>query len=167
MARKTRVSTRERLAIVEEAIRLIRKPGTWTKGKWRCEVGETRRGDLVYAYCIDGAVGYAALSVLGPKRAAALGIKVYENGGEDGEIEDGGTVADLLSVRRLAFDALTERGVYFTDDEYDDSTFNSYQVEFNDHDETTREDVLALLRRKARELRAKVKALDARKGPAF
>ena len=163
MAHKTRVSTRERLAIVEEAIRLIRKPGTWTKGKWRCEVGETRRGDPVYGYCIDGAVGYAALRVLGPKRAAALKVKAYDEGDSD----DGGTVADLLSVRRLAFDALVERGVYCGTDDFDESLDYSYQVEFNDRNETTHGDVLALLRKKARELRVKVKALDARKGPAF
>lgn len=161
MARKSRgvrISTREKLAIVEAAIRLIREPSRWIKGKWECRIGETRRGVPIYAFCLDGAIARATITVLGPRRARLLGVD-----DDDGAIEDGGLVGELLSVRKLAYDALVERGYFinysFEHMEEDDQ----WQVVFNDYTFTTYEDVLALLRRKARELRAAVKRLDARR----
>ncbi len=151
--RKSRVTTRERLAIVEETIRLIRKPETWCKGKWQCDVRSTRRGDPIYAYCIDGALGVAAMSVLGPRRAAELGVYV-----EDGIVQDAGEVGELLSVRRLAYDALVTRGYFHspTTRLFQDADDQQWQIVYNDRRDTTHKDVIVLLRVKLRELRGAI-----------
>lgn len=113
----------ESLLVVDEALRLLDTPETFTQGTWKCPVfvkGEfdhilpkkDEHGRTVYAYCIEGAVNQACINALGEPRAVELGA-LTEKTGEGWDVPNdvlrSGKATDLLSLNQLAeklFDAI-------------------------------------------------------------
>lgn len=81
MSKDLSLEEQEKILIIAES--LIREPGSWKTGDWKCELWEQKGGELVqakdqngnplYQYCIEGAVNQATYDVVGEQRALELG----------------------------------------------------------------------------------------------
>lgn len=162
----TRFTRKERLAVVTEAIRLLKKPETWVKGKWECKLyrdpegfltpkhvsnrgknaeAKDSRGRPLYAYCVNGALNKAAITVLGAKKAAKL------MGGSLREVKEGD----------LGYTGISE--IISTDADARQLGEEKYHREvgdalgLNDDPSTTHEDIMLLLKGKQKELKKQLK----------
>jgi hypothetical protein len=153
----------EKVAVLTEALRLLRKPESWVKGSWKCLVTTARwddheynseaepvldsRGRPQFAYCLEGAINQAVVNVLGEKRAerlGAIGIETwhYEVKGQR-YIEsavDGGAPTRLISITEL----LKAENML---DECQPANH------FNDDGATTHADVIDVLKRRRNQLK--------------
>lgn len=126
---KPRFTKKERLAVLEEALRLIRKPHSFVQSNWKCQAikrdpetgtpvidfvtGKYQpilvNGKPIYSYCVEGAVNEATVTVLGVERAWKLGAC-----NKRGQVKEDGNLADNLSInvvaRELFGDDLAEWG---------------------------------------------------------
>lgn len=139
------VTMDEQEKILKRAKMLLREPGSWTQGMWKCrlyvdkqtgnavgisedqtpdpdlEPATTANGLPVYQYCIEGAVNQAACDVLGDERAHRLGAIGEE---EDLEAED--TLTNKLGLNEIAQELYNEVA-------YEDRAAMSYNDNFGDH----------------------------------
>lgn len=160
-----RFTLKEREAVLKEALRLIRRPETWVKGKWKCELFQKKngrvlfknhepipfkdsRGRQVFAYCLEGAVNQAIVNVLGEKRAITL--TAYYPGYAD-NIDDAlssSVPSKTISLTDLIMELYPKRL------DFGEADANV----FNDHKATKHEDVLKVLRLKLKDVRAELRA---------
>jgi hypothetical protein len=121
MSTKTpRFTLAEKEKVVEEAIKLIKEPASWTTGKWKCDVYLTdENGYLIRdengnaqpardflnrplaQYCIEGAVNQATYNVVGEERAKKLGA-YSDVAGFEGNNDVSVWPTDLLGIDELA-----------------------------------------------------------------
>ena len=131
--RKPRLTLAEQERILEETIRLVKEPASWTTGKWKCNLYEVdKTGDFVLdddgnwrratdlnnrplsQYCIEGGLNQATYNVLGKERALRLGAI---RDGIDPETNDAAfdsseydlDPAELLGINKLAMEMYGER----------------------------------------------------------
>lgn len=167
-----RFTKREKLAVLTEAIRLIRKPATWCEGKWRCAVNLRNddgavqydaNGDIVkvHAYCAEGALNQAAITVLGLDRAIKLGAIRAGTKEEDLSWYDSAfentVLGGLISLDSEALKAFPEAFARFEDGEELPGTEGSIMTV---NDDFGHEATLKLMKRKQRKLRKEIKAED-------
>lgn len=159
-----RFTLSERESVLKEALRLIRRPETWNKGSWKCQLFakndrgmilfkgdqavplKDSRGRQLYSYCLEGAVNQAIYNVLGPIRARAL--EAYYPNLEDpedpGEAFSSSKPTEMISIVDLVMEMYPNRGV-------------TLGYDFNDHRSTTHGEVIGVLRRKLRDVRAQLR----------
>ena len=118
----------ERRAIAKRARELV-KAG-WVKGTWRAGRGKNVK------YCLEGACNQAAIDVLGVKEAKELGAS-YGRG-----IARNGVFTDVLSVRDEAVTYAKEKGW-----SYGPGFYPTAANSVNDHPDTEKEDIIAILTR--------------------
>lgn len=174
---KARFTTKEKIKVITEALRLLRKPEYWCKGNYACTLyveDETgfkimdadgswiprtdTKGRVLYQFCLEGAINTATFNVLGQKRAIALGAindkygDPIENpdeyfGGDYGK----GNVSDMMSLYGLAIDVIGADTL-----EYENSG-ESPVIDFNDDTDTEYPDVMKFLRTKRSQLNAQLR----------
>lgn len=125
---KEGLTKQERVAVVKEAIRLVKHPETFIQGQWKCplyvqpgvedvlipEIDSYRalhRGLVraldesdrpIYSYCVEGAVNQAGINILGVERATYFGAT--HGAVEHGELEPShnSDFVEYLSVNDVA-----------------------------------------------------------------
>lgn len=175
VAKKYQLSTEEQIATLTEALRLIRKPESWIKGKWRCPIyektpsGKLRmknkdrvqetdsKGNPLYAYCLEGAINQAVYNLYGHDRAKTVGA--WSSFGSDGGFEGDRFIypTATISIDGLVWDMFKDEIIEARSYTFSTSaTVNHASLLWQDMDETTHSDVLKVLRKKLRELKALV-----------
>jgi hypothetical protein len=131
-ASKPRLTLVEQEAILEETLRLIKEPASWTIGEWKCDLYETdKKGDFIQdgaggykracdrnnrplsQYCVEGALNQATYNKLGESRARKLGAidDDYDLGDNAAFSSEGVALdpAELLGINELAMKMYEER----------------------------------------------------------
>lgn len=146
----------EKVLLVAESY--LREPESWVRGKWKCPVvpyGSTeqatdKNGNPVYQYCIQGAVHQAAYDVLGKERALELGAITEREVEGDGGTHNNVDGYSLRGGRYTGIPTMTERlGLDdITQELYRRSHGALQAMEYNDHEKSTHEGVLEIIRTK-------------------
>lgn len=131
---KPRLTLVEQEKILEETVRLLKEPASWTTGRWKCDLYEVdkktgwvvtdehghakRACDMnnrpLSQYCIEGGLNQATYNVLGKERAIKLGAVGWGTNPEtDDSAFDSGSrdmdPAELLGINKLAMELHEER----------------------------------------------------------
>lgn len=161
-----RFTLSEKESVLKETLRLLRKPESWTKNRWKCELpardkrgrivykktgirrelvqAKDSKGRLLYQYCLEGAVNQAILNVLGEKRAIALGAYHPDQSSENYKFT-GSEGSKYVSITELLDEMFPARG------------FGHDPASFNDWSQTKYEDVINLLKTRLNRIRQQIK----------
>lgn len=157
-----RLTTQEQYDTITEALELIKEPINWCQGEWKCEFMIPDTGECVYQYCLEGAINQAAVNLFGWERAEELGAATdaWRHDPDSPEaitVETGETLANTLSfddlVWKLYEDELREKSPAIYAMNTADGNHRFAAMNWQDHPGRTHEEVLALLRRKLRQLK--------------
>jgi hypothetical protein len=180
-----RFTKREQLAVVTEAIKLIKDPQFFKQGDWVCPITKwdaekreyiplvSEKGEILYQMCIEGAVNRAVFNLFGKARAFRLGaygtflddtLSINKENENELKALTGYLPTALLSLNKQAYDL-------FPDDLHGENPRTGIENEvdgsgslcaqhINDADDTSEahERVMKILRTKQRELRKALKA---------
>lgn len=138
------LSDQERLAIVNEAIRLIERPKNFIQGLWKCPLfcdpakpekvyafntgpeggaivpdgmveARDEHGRPEFSYCVEGAINQAGINILGRDRAREFGAWDGTKLWGEPEPAHSASFAEYLSVNEVARILIAEMDLYHGD----------------------------------------------------